>query len=44
MRIVKTQKYYKLNENLNEVHDIVGDVPGLENYYFNYLSEDDASS
>jgi hypothetical protein len=36
MRIVKTQKYYKLSENLHEVHDIVGDVPGLQNYFFNY--------
>jgi hypothetical protein len=44
MRIVKSQKYYKLSENLHEVHDIVGYVPELEKYYHNYQSDDDNTS
>ena len=35
MRIVKSQKYYKLSESMHEVQDIVGYVPELEKYYYN---------
>ncbi len=44
MRIVKSQKYYKLSESMHEVQDIVGYVPELEKYYYNYQSDDDTSS
>ena len=44
MRIVKSQKYYKLSESLHEVHDIVGYIPELEKYYHNYQSDDDNTS
>jgi hypothetical protein len=44
MRIIKSQKYYKLSENLNETYDIVEDIPGLEKIFVATSSEEDASS
>ena len=44
MRIIKSQKYYKLSENLHETFDIVEDIPGLEKIFIGTSSEEDASS
>lgn len=44
MRIIKSQKYYKLSENLNEAHEIAEDIPGLEKFLIKNNSDEDACS
>ena len=44
MRIIKSQKYYKLSENLNEAHEIADDIPVIEKFLIKNNSDEDASS